>query len=145
MPVKTSTISFAPSCLPVSKEFQKCLAQALNQHHEDLGNHITLNFRDKSYSAANGGFHPVEIALQKREGVHYSIMYITDFSYCGGPYPELERDVDFDIGNGMAFSRYGGWQSIREPLIAELYELWQSNFVAYIGMDAYDEIKVSSH
>ncbi|ORT49520.1 hypothetical protein ST37_14080 [Vibrio sp. qd031] len=145
MPVKASMISFAHSCLPVSKGFQKCLAQTLNQHHEDLANHITLNFRDKNYSATNGGFHPVEIALQKMEGTHYSILYITDFSYCGGPYPELERDVDFDIGNGMAFSRYGGWQSIREPLMAELYELWQSNFVAYVDMDAYDEIKVSSH
>ncbi|MFC5077306.1 hypothetical protein VTH8203_02736 [Vibrio thalassae] len=145
MPVKTSTISFSPTCLPVSKGFQKCLAQALNQHDEDLGRHVTLNFRDKSYSAANGGFHPVEIALQKIKDAHYSILYITDFSYCGGPYPELERDVDFDIGNGMAFSCYGGWQSIREPLMAELYELWQSNFVAYVDMDAYDEIKVSSH
>ncbi|WP_435249268.1 DUF2787 domain-containing protein [Vibrio sp. nBUS_14] len=146
MPVKTLTsINVTPTCLPLSTAFHRSLSQVLDQHRDKQGNHITINFRDKSYNAENGGFHPVEIALNKTDENHFSILYITDFSYCGGPYPELERDLDFDIGNGMAFSRYGGWQNIRQSSVNELYKLWQSNFVAYVSMDAYDEIEVSNN
>ncbi len=144
MPVKTlALITFSPTSLPLSKAFQRCLSQVLRQPRDKQSDHMTINFRDKSYSAENGGYHPVEIALNKTDENHYSILYITDFSYCGGPYPELERDLDFDIGNGMAFSRYAGWQNIRHSSVIELYELWESNFIVYQEMEAYDEIEVS--
>lgn len=138
-----SAISFSPSCLPISKELHHSLNQVLSKYAESRGsNSITINFRDKSYSAENGGFHPVEIALSKISDDHYSILYITDFSYCGNTYPELERDIDFDIGNSVVFSRYSGWQNIRLPTMTELYELWEGNFISYVDMDAYDQIQV---
>ena len=31
-----------------------------------LGNNVTINFRDPTYSAENGGFHPVEIRLERQ-------------------------------------------------------------------------------
>lgn len=144
MPVLNKpAITFSPSFLPISHSLHTILNQVLAQHPDSYGaKHITINFRDKSYSAENGGYHPVEIALTKLTDSNYSIIYITDFSYCGNAYPELERDTDFDIGNSMVFSRYTGWQNIRLPDMAELYELWEANFVGYVDMEVYDQIQV---
>ncbi|KMV31198.1 hypothetical protein AB733_06620 [Photobacterium swingsii] len=136
-------ITFSSSCLPISKKLHNGLNHVLSKHSEIQGKKsIIVNFRDKSYSAENGGYHPVEIALSQVSDDHYSILYITDFSYCGNAYPELERDIDFDIGNSVVFSRYAGWQSIRLPTMTELYELWEGNFLSYMSMDAYDQIQV---
>lgn len=141
-----STITFTPSCLPISKAFHRCLNQVLNLYPEKRGsNSITINFRNKRYSAENGGYHPVEVAFTKVTKDHYSILYITDFSYSGYPYPELERDIDFDIGNSVVFTRYSGWKSITSSNIARLYQLWERNFIAYLGMGTYDHIEVRNH
>nr|PMI85466.1 hypothetical protein BCU36_00590 [Vibrio lentus] len=136
-------MSFNKAALPISNALLKRLADVLNQHTEVVSdNYIVINFRDKGYSAENGGYHPVEISLSKDANNRYTILYITDFSYCGGAYPELDRDIDFDIGNSVVFSRYAGWQSIRLPTMTELYELWEGNFLSYMSMDAYDQIQV---
>lgn len=139
----SSTVTFSPSCLPISQKLHSSLNHVLSQHSDSRGKQIIIvNFRDKSYNAENGGYHPVEIALSQVSENHYTILYITDFSYCGGAYPELDRDIDFDIGNSVVFSRYAGWQSIRLPTMTELYELWEGNFLSYMSMDAYDQIQV---
>jgi hypothetical protein len=147
MPVQTtSTISFSQSALPISKPLLDHLSTLLSQHSEVIGDHcITINFSDQSYSAENGGYHPVEIALTKTNDERYSIIYITDFSFCGQGYPELERDLDFDLGNSMAFARYTGWQSLPSSDMTELYQLWESNFLTYLETQAYDQILVQSH
>jgi hypothetical protein len=49
-------------------------------------NAITLNFRDPSYSAETGGYHPVEIRLENKSEL-WQIAYITDFSFQGSPFP----------------------------------------------------------
>ena len=64
------------------------------------GNGVVLNFRDRSYSAINGGFHPVEIAIDG-DG---DLIYLTDFSYVGiPPYAELEKELDWDFSRGRFF------------------------------------------
>ncbi|MGO2233992.1 MAG: DUF2787 domain-containing protein [Marinomonas sp.] len=143
MSAQISAISFCKSVLPISTEFMDQLRRVIGEHVVDLNdNHITINFRDSSYSAVKGGYHPVEISLIKMAEHHYVISYITDFSYCGHSPEELERDLDFDFGNSLALSRPFGWIDISLPEIAELYQLWESNFIAYLTMDVYDQIQI---
>lgn len=142
----TRDLSFNKAALPISNVLLKRLEGVLSQHPEVVGDsYIVINFRDKSYSAESGGYHPVEISLSKDANNRYTILYITDFSYCGLHFPELERDLDFDFGNSAAFTRCGGWTSICSPEIVELYPLWEENFVAYLEMDVYDQIDIRGH
>lgn len=141
-----NTLSFNQAALPISNILLKRLADTLNKHAESISdNYIVINFRDKSYSAEGGGYHPVEVSLSKDANNRYTILYITDFSYCGHYFPELERDLDFDFGNSAAFTRYIGWVSISSPAIAELYPLWEENFITYLEAGAYDQIEVQGH
>ena len=58
------------------------------------GNGVILNFRDPTYSAENGRYHPVEISIDP-EG---NLQYITDFSYTSNPpFAELEKELDWDF------------------------------------------------
>ncbi|EGQ8448103.1 TPA: DUF2787 domain-containing protein [Vibrio alginolyticus] len=131
--------------LSISPRLQAVLIDHINTKATDSSTAITLNFRDTSYSAEAGGFHPVEIAMQKDSEQRWSILYITDFGYIGNAYPELERNVDFDIGNNMAFFTGVGWQAIDAYGVNDFYQIWESNFLSYLEMDAFDEIKLSSH
>ncbi len=141
-----SDASFNKTPLPISNSLLEQLSHLLNKHPEVINdNHITINFRDKRYSVERGGYHPVEIALSKDAKNHYSITYITDFSFNGYPYPELERDIDFDLSNGAVFTRYSGWKGIASPSMSNLYKLWESNFIAYLDIKAYDQIELRSH
>ncbi len=131
--------------LPVSKKLHKLLSEQLTAHllsNEALttSRYLVFNFRDKSYSADEGGFHPVEMAIcQTSTGE-----YITDFAYMGNYYPELERNLDFDFRVGQFFVAYRGWLPMQGSRDAqELYRLWENNFLAYVDMDAYDEIVVT--
>ncbi|WP_447079618.1 DUF2787 domain-containing protein [Vibrio alginolyticus] len=131
--------------LSISPHLQTVLIDHINTKANDSVTAITLNFRDTSYSAEAGGFHPVEIAMQKDSEQRWSIIYITDFAYMGSYYPELERNVDFDIGNNMAFFTGVGWQTIDAYGVNDFYQMWESNFLSYLEMDAFNEIKLSSH
>ncbi|HDY7969274.1 TPA: DUF2787 domain-containing protein [Vibrio vulnificus] len=131
--------------LSISPRLQTVLIDHINTKANDSVTAITLNFRDTSYSAEAGGFHPVEIAMQKDSAQRWSILYITDFAYMGNYYPELERSVDFDIGNNMAFFTGVGWQAIDAYGVNDFYQIWESNFLSYLEMDAFNEIKLSSH
>ncbi|EWH09030.1 hypothetical protein DS2_14689 [Catenovulum agarivorans DS-2] len=54
---------------------------------------ITLNFRDPNYSAEQGGYHPLEVRLEKRAS-GWKFIYITDFCYLDFYQPELVKEVD---------------------------------------------------
>jgi hypothetical protein len=131
--------------LSISPRLQTVLIELIKTKATDSVTAITLNFRDTTYSAEAGGFHPVEIAMQKDSAQRWSILYITDFAYMGNYYPELERSVDFDIGNNMAFFTGVGWQAIDAYGVNDFYQIWEGNFLSYLEMDAFDEIKLSSH
>ncbi|CAH1561552.1 DUF2787 domain-containing protein [Vibrio owensii] len=146
MSTATHTKALFNKCpLSISPRLQTVLIELINTKANDSVTAITLNFRDTSYSAEAGGFHPVEIAMQKDSEHRWSILYITDFAYMGSYYPELERSVDFDIGNNMAFFTGVGWQAIDAYGVNDFYQIWESNFLSYLEMDAFDEIKLSSH
>ncbi|MCS0307436.1 DUF2787 domain-containing protein [Vibrio diabolicus] len=139
-----SILNFTPSVLPVSNK----LLTLLNQHchasmesTQSTSHALSIHFRDKSYSAEEGGYHPVEIGLNIVNGKTVDILYITDFAYMGSYYPELERCIDF--GNQVAFTVATGWQSIRSPGIDELYQMWEQNFLQYVEWECYDDIQIS--
>jgi len=86
---------------------------------------ITINFRDPTYSAETGGYHPVEISINTAG----QVQYITDFSYVGqGGYAELVKELDFDFNLGL-FQHMGREYSIEQG--AELFQIFQSNFCSY--------------
>jgi len=141
---KTPSITFTSSPLATSKKLHKALNKQLMGQPELLASSsLTINFRDKSYCSESGGYHPVEISLQKTASNSWSIQYITDFAFFGGYYPELDRNVDFDISNGTAFISGMGWIDINRRDIKGFYRTWESNFLSYLDMDCFDEIKVT--
>ena len=129
--------------LPVSVDLQDTLNRVINESGKwtPMVQSVVINFREKSYSPENGGYHPVEIRISRLND-QWVFDYITDFSYCG-LMPELEKEIDFDFGHGMAYIRYMGEVPIIESSVAEFYSMWETNFLGYIGMDCFDEIKVT--
>lgn len=145
MPVTTTTqhqLTFANTALSVSEKLFNALITAVSNKDISQARTVTINFRDSNYSVDAGGFHPVEISFTKTEDNHCSLLYITDFSFSRGHHPELDRDLDFDIGNNAFFARYSGWQPIESHDALEMYKLWEANFLAYLEMGSFDEVKV---
>ena len=149
-----TTTNLLPTLLPVSNKLNQCLVDALNQQCKDnpkwlsdlgITSSVIFNFRDQSYSAESGGFHPVEIALTRETDNTWHYAYITDFAFVGNQYPELAKELDFDFLSGEWFASYlGDYSSIKEDAAArELYCLWEHNFLAYADMGMYDEINIS--
>lgn len=144
MPVTTPVKTIFNKCsLPISNKLHQVLIKRINQQEAMEHQSVTINFRDSSYSAEEGGFHPVEVSLQKDHQQRWSILYITDFAYMGNYYPELERSLDFDIGNSMAFVAGIGWQRITAYGVHDLYQVWESNFLSYFAMGAFDQIELT--
>ncbi|MCU8462402.1 DUF2787 domain-containing protein [Vibrio vulnificus] len=144
-----SDILFNASTLPVSKSLHSLLSRNLidkltEEEHIATSTYLVFNFRDSSYNAEDGGFHPVEIALGQSGDGRWNIEYITDFAYVGNYFPELERCLDFDFRDQSFFAQYCGWGPIKGNRSAvELYQLWESNFLAYADMEAYDQVSVA--
>ncbi|TKF21988.1 DUF2787 family protein [Vibrio kanaloae] len=129
--------------LPVSVDLQDTLNRVISESGKwtSMIQSVVINFREKSYSPENGGYHPVEVRITRLND-QWVFDYITDFSYCG-LMPELEKEIDFDFGHGVAYIRYMGEVPITDPSVAEFYSMWETNFLSYIGMDCFDEIKVT--
>ncbi len=146
--MKQQALTITSSYSPISQNLKSLLKSKVEAFWEQNptkmdSESLMINFRDTTYSADAGGYHPVEIMLLKEKQSQYQIQYITDFAYMGNAYPELERNVDFDIANGQAFIAPMGWQSCHSQSIVEFYTLWERNFLDYVQMKAYDEIKIS--
>ena len=123
MPFKINTDNL---CLPVTEQLTTYLQQLITGHHSHQA--VTINFRDPSYSADAGGFHPVEIRLEKDQS-QWRISYITDFCYVGSGYmAELAKDLDFDFGSGV-FQNLVGTYPLEHA--TEIYQVWEQNFLAY--------------
>lgn len=92
---------------------------------------VILNFRDPDFTPEAGGFHPVEFAFRK-DG---TLLYATDFCYVGQPpHCDLAKELDFDFSLGL-FQHFGHEFPVEEG--REVFQLFQSNFIAYHAMNAY--------
>ncbi|PMG22530.1 DUF2787 family protein [Vibrio splendidus] len=129
--------------LPVSVDLQDTLNRVISESGKltPMIQSVVISLRDSSYNSENGGYHPIEISTSRLND-QWIFDYITDFSYCG-LMPELEKEIDFDFGHGVAYIRYMGEVPITEFSVAEFYSMWETNFLGYIGMDCFDEIKVT--
>ncbi len=136
-PVSDSLTFHLLNTLAIQLSANETLAEALPETIS-----LVFNFRDKSYSAEQGGFHPVEMCLSKGKDNQWQYVYITDFAYMGNYYPELEKALDFDFTNQAAYSCGIPQRSKHDA--HELYQLWEHNFIAYLEMGCYDEIQVST-
>ena len=145
--------------LPVSPQLTQALGEMVlrqvatqevdSQHTVELlyAKTLTFHFRDENYSTKNGGFHPVEIMLNRTstQSLKWQLVYVTTFAYIGNVYPELERNLDFDCQSGRCLVHpYIQWAPIKDNRDAlELYQLWESNFLQYLDMDSYSTKRVS--
>ncbi|MDV5170987.1 DUF2787 domain-containing protein [Photobacterium rosenbergii] len=130
-------------CRPASARLIEALNQTLGEKTYLPSNSmaIVFNFRDVTYSADRGGFHPVEIRLSRLLN-EWLIDYITDFSYQGYPQPELAKEVDFDFSTRQAMVAGLGAAPFDEPDVLDFYQLWESNFLTYLDEGCFTEIEV---
>lgn len=122
--------------LPVSPQFEKAIFELLATQSlpEDV-KAVVLNFRDPSYSADDGGYHPVEIRVYS-QGQYWYLDYVTDFSYMGHVYPELEKELDISWSHEYVYHYLMGDLPLTSD-VDELWTLWESNFLAYLAMGVY--------
>lgn len=137
-------LNFNPDsfAVPVDSKLTDLLARLTTQEAiTDDAQSMVFNFRDKSYSAELGGYHPVEIRIYYELGLwHFD--YITDFSYQGGAFPEITAEVDFDFRNQMLSVSYVPPIAITADI--DFFKLWQGNFLAYVESGAaFDEVTVN--
>ena len=93
---------------------------------------ITVSFRDPDYSAEEGGYHPVEVAVDQNG----KVMYVTDFAFFGcPPFCELAKCMDFDFREG----RYQDAHSYQPIATARsLYRVFQMNFCSYYDWNIFE-------
>ena len=138
-------IQFEQNALTTSSTLFTELTRVIAKHPAG-GKHslIIINYRDSTYNTEAGGYHPVEIAIQKdRNSYWWSLCYITDFSYQGSPYPELAKELDFDFSTELFSSCHFPPCSIYQASVKEMYQLWESNFLCYLDFEAYDQVEVT--
>ncbi|HCE2310184.1 TPA: DUF2787 domain-containing protein [Vibrio parahaemolyticus] len=136
-------INLEELAVPVSQALMKVISDQLNTKSIQTATSITLNFRDSTYSPTEGGYHPVEIGLHK-SGEHWQLDYITDFAYVGNPYPELEKEIDFNFADGYVYVIFSGDFPFTNPDSIKLYEIWENNFISYVEMGCFDQIEVAT-
>ncbi len=127
--------------LPIAQVFSQLLLHELDNSVVNsaidltLVRAVTMNFRDPLYSAETGGFHPVEIRLLRLHE-QWQFDYVTDFSFMGSYYPELEKELDICWSQGYIYHFMMG--DIDEEEGGALFELWQRNFIQYHKMKCYE-------
>ncbi len=122
----TISIKHEGVALPLSPMFALYIADLIAPYEKDEA--VVLNFRDPSYSADDGGYHPVEMQLEN-DGDGWRFCCITDFCYVGSGYmTELAKDLDFDFDAGV-FQNLFGTYPIEQAI--EMFQVWETNFVYY--------------
>ncbi|MDI4652761.1 MULTISPECIES: DUF2787 family protein [Pseudoalteromonas] len=124
------------SGLKVPDSFISVIINAATNGGDSVGEAkaIILNFRDPDYSPKSGGFHPVEVRLEKQV-TNWQLLYITDFSYHGHHSSELIKEIDVCFSIKQIFHYLLGWLSAKEG--EELLDLFISNFVEYYNTGCY--------
>jgi hypothetical protein len=118
-------------------EFVQVVNSVIHDAETTNGQGLIVNFRDPSYSAENGGFHPVEIHLDS-DG---NLLSLTDFAFFGmPPFTELgiELDWSFDAGSFRQFDAFYDLECGRA-----LLGLYARNFASYFQSGVY-RVEISS-
>ena len=124
--------------VPIEKALIQIIEKELQKAKLKEDSTIILNFRDPTYTATEGGYHPVEIMINEL-GV---IQYITDFAYVGsGDMAELTKELDFDFASGL-LEQFGRCYPIENAW--ELFPIFVQNFCAYYHQGVFD-VEISQY
>jgi hypothetical protein len=119
-------------------DFVKTINGVVQSSPETMnGNGVIINFRDTTYSATSGGYHPVEIHIDSKG----NLLSITDFAYFGThPFIELgiELDWSFEMGSFRQFDNMYDLECGRS-----LLGMYTRNFTAYYHSGVY-QVEVST-
>ena len=123
-------------CFSMPEKLYQLLNKELEQVELPTANTsaIRLNFRDLDYSASLGGYHPVEIHLE-RDKHDWQLVYITDFSFQGATCPELVKEIDICFMTKQVFNLFGGFLSNKDG--KQLVTMFINNFIEYHAMNVY--------
>jgi len=138
------TFNLKNSPFKISGNLLGILTRELNkvENLPEQADHFIFSFRDESYSAESGGYHPVESHIVEMKGL-WCFDYITDFAFVGcGQDAELVKEIDFDFSSGIGYQMYAGDDDINR--FAELFEIWQSNFIDYFESGVYT-VKITTY
>lgn len=125
--------------LPIFKPFITLLANVIERHPKVFS--ITLNYSNADYTAETGGYRPVEIRLKRKQGNHWHICYVTEFTYAATPFgQESAYAIDFDFSQARGYQL--GMTSGPITAYGPLFSLWQRNFCRYHSHDVY-QCKIS--
>ncbi|WP_219012204.1 DUF2787 domain-containing protein [Shewanella algae] len=131
--------------LNLPERFYQLVGQYLASHAaadtSPNGTLLTLNFRDPDYSVEDGGYHPVEIGLTRQDG-NWQLSYVTDFALCGGPFPELVKELDICFSEHRLYNSFFGSCAITQA--AELINTYLENFVEYDKANVY-RVEITTH
>ena len=131
---------YRETTLPLPEPFYHLLEQQLAALNNPSLNIVTLNYRDPDYSFDNGGYHPVEINLY-RQGDCWYLNYVTDFAYCGGPFPELEKETEVLFQQQEVYNSFFGRCYLEQA--DSLVKLLLENFCNSVEMEVY-QVQVSA-
>lgn len=110
--------------IPISRQFIQILETEIAKSGIDHTYGIIVNFRDPNYSAEGGGYHPVEIMISREK----NIQYITDLAFVGSHYPELAKELDWDL-SCHRFCHMGQDYVLGQG--KSIFKIWQKNFCHY--------------
>ncbi|MGR5118488.1 DUF2787 family protein [Vibrio astriarenae] len=145
MSAETNMMPFASSVIPVSEKMHRAIVKAISNSEQNTDNSsLTINFRDSTYDAERGGYHPVKIRIQRDEVQQWHLCYITDFAFSGGPHPELGIELDFNFEQNSFKQMYLSPSPLNSREVVEFYKVWESNFLEYLTDGAFDQIEVSA-
>ena len=152
-------INLKDIAVPVTESLVTVINKQINAYCNDTKNNwdsdninttyaIVLCFRDKSYSAELGGFHPIEIGLVPDANTNsddclWVFDYITDFAWCGGAFPELVKELDFNFTGNCFEMAFAGRFPLNNKDTRPFYTIWESNFISYLEMEVFNEIEVT--
>ena len=126
--------------LLLPEPFYEVLERQLAALNNPNLNSVTFNYRDPEYNAESGGYHPVEINLY-RQGDCWYLNYFTDFAYCGGPFPELEKEMEVLFQEKQVYNSFFGRCYLEHA--DSLVRLLLENFCNYIEMEVY-QVQISA-
>ncbi|MFA0088194.1 DUF2787 family protein [Vibrio sp. 10N.261.51.F12] len=140
---KIQTMQIHPCVLPISTRFHNAITKQVQDASLDYySDTLTINFRDTSYNAEAGGYHPVEIMI-RNDGDKWRLCYITDFAYSGGVYPELAIELDFNIESNIFRQMFLAPCALAHREVKSFYRTWEGNFLEYLSDGVFDQIKVT--
>ena len=97
----------------------------------DTSEIVALNFRDPSYGATDGGYHPLEVHV----GSNGEVLSITDFAFFGcPPFVELGIELDWSFEQD-SFRQFDDMYDLECG--RGLLGLYLANFTAYYNSGVY--------